>query len=140
MTDALVDISGLDKASVLAVLFNRAKSRPFRLGCTAMHVTGARAILDRGKIKLSRLGWRRLDVDLSGDSFDPSGFDSHNGPNAAADIIASLRDAEKYVQEHPPTGTCPVIPKPSTRFLQLRLMFGDWYFVGKTTHIVKVKA
>jgi hypothetical protein len=135
MSGTIVDISGLDRAKVLACLYNFAKSRPFRLGCTAMHISGAQAILARGKTRFDRLGWRYLGVDLSGDSFDSSTYDAHNQFESAARIIAHLREAEDFNIEHPPSGACPIIPKPSTRFLQLRLMFGSWYFIGKSPAI-----
>jgi len=83
--DGKIDISGLDKALVLQALYN---------GCRA--IPGSSMDVDR-PIGLSRaqnlvdanpslvfdvIQTRKLDVDISGDLFDPSGYNAINGEKA----------------------------------------------------------
>lgn len=89
-----IDLTGLDKAAVLAALFNG--SRPQGLGFMAykegnMTVENARAILDSGETRFDYLQGRVMKVNLSGDSLDPWGYDRDNGSNAAKTIIDELR-------------------------------------------------
>lgn len=89
-----IDISGLDRAAVLAALFNGARAQG--LGFLAhqegdMTVEQAQAILDTGTTYFDYLQGRVMKVDLSGDSFDPWGYDRDNGEGAAFSVIRSLR-------------------------------------------------
>lgn len=95
MGDGEVSIAGLDKADVLAVLFER--SRP--LGNGFMHYvpgpmpreTAEALVQGDGRKYFDYVQGRVMKVDLTGDSFDPWGYDRDNGPGAAAKAIASLR-------------------------------------------------
>ncbi len=89
-----IDISDLDRAAVLAALFNGARAQG--LGFLAhqdgdMTVEQAQAILDTGTTYFDYLQGRVMKVDLSGDSFDPWGYDRDNGEGAAQSVIRSLR-------------------------------------------------
>ncbi|MDB5185345.1 MAG: hypothetical protein JWN38_1153 [Candidatus Saccharibacteria bacterium] len=92
-----ISIADLDKAAVLAALFNG--SRPQGLGFLAynggegMTTEQAQAILDSGQTGFDYLQGRVMKVDLSGDSFDPWGYDRDNGQNAAKVVIDELRSS-----------------------------------------------
>lgn len=88
-----LDISKLDKAAVLATLFNNSKQQ----GMGFLHA--------RGKLPLSKeeaaellqqetyfdyLHGRVMKVDLSGDSFDPWLYDRDNGSGAAERALKTL--------------------------------------------------
>lgn len=96
-TDKLdIDISGLDKAAVLAALYNRAKQQGFGLldpeGRLPMTVEQARVEIDANpKLYFDYLRGRVLKIDLEGDVLWPGLFDRDNGPGAAAEVIARLR-------------------------------------------------
>ena len=105
-----IDITGLSKAAVLAALYNA--SRPQGLGMLraepgdmdefeAAKFCGILGddrkqdfpgnMLNRPRLSFDYLKGRVLKVDLTGDSFDPWGFDRDNGQGAAAAAIAGLR-------------------------------------------------
>lgn len=89
-----IDIGGLDKAAVLAALFNG--SRPQGLGFLNygegnMTVEEAQAILDSGQTYFDYVKGRVMKVDLEGDSFDPWGYDRDNGAGAAKVVVDELR-------------------------------------------------
>lgn len=108
--DTLVDISGLSKAAVLAALFNAAA--PIRLGFfqaagspdvmteeDAQQYVDAGTSLDSGinfggrEMYFDYVRGCSLKVKLSGDSFDPWGFDHDNGGDGAAQrVIDRLRE------------------------------------------------
>lgn len=107
MTDKqMVNISGLDKAAVLAVLFNA--STPSGMGfLQAQHGPSVMTIEDAKKVigngggehgPLTGLGFdylfgRPLKVNLTKDEFDPWGFDRDNGgPGTAQRLIEELRN------------------------------------------------
>lgn len=88
------DLTGLDKAMVLAALYNGAK--PLNLGFmnydpTPMSNEEARALLERTK-RFDYLKGRVMKVDLSEDQLDPRLYDRDNGQNAAQTLIDSLRE------------------------------------------------
>jgi len=109
-----VDISGLGKAEVLQALYNG--SRPMGMGMFRAVMLGNESIFMTleeaekaletgddheqdfgsfrgGKIYFDYLNGRPLKVDLSGDSFDPWGYDRDNGGDGtAARIIQNLRE------------------------------------------------
>lgn len=101
----MIDLTGLDKAAVLAALYNG--SRPLGMGRlhfdpADMTIEEARALLadpeptsdigfSRKRMDFDYLKGRVMKVDLSGDTLDPWGYDRDNGEGAAAQIIASLR-------------------------------------------------
>lgn len=98
----MIAISKLDKAAVLAALYNNArvqglgylKSRP-----GDMTVEQARQELQRGddhhntNLCFDYLHGRVLKVDLSGDAFDPCLYDRDNGDGAAQRAVASIAES-----------------------------------------------
>lgn len=99
-----ISIAGLDKAAVLAALYNR--SRPQGMGFLQydpepMTVEGARTILNarEGSCYFDYLNGRVMKVDLSSDEFDPWGFDRDNGSGAAQEVIDTLRATGQLLTE-----------------------------------------
>jgi len=91
--DNKVDISGLDKAAVLAALYNRARTQ----GLGMLHYTPedmtveeAKEILDAGETYFDYLKGRVMKVRLRGDSFDSFLYNRDNGPGAAEAVIEEL--------------------------------------------------
>lgn len=105
----MVNISDLDKAAVLAVLFNA--SAPGGMGFlqagfgpSVMTVEDAEQVIDNGgspdpgfphgNLSYDYLFGRPLKVDLRGDEFDPWGFDRDNGGTGTAQrLIDQLRSS-----------------------------------------------
>ena len=98
----MVDISGLDKAAVLATLFNASAPGGMgfiqaRFGPSIMTVEDAQQVINaggtnRGKLSFDYLFGRPLKFDLIGDEFDPWGFDRDNGGTGTASrLIEDLR-------------------------------------------------
>ena len=91
----MVSITGLNKADVLAALYNA--SRPQGMGFMAfdpkpMDRERAQNILDEGQTYFDYLKGRVMKVNLSkDDEFDPWGFDRDNGQGAAQTAITALR-------------------------------------------------
>jgi hypothetical protein len=104
--DPIVDISGLDKAAVLAALFNRAGA-PLPGSAAMLHYTPApmsveeaRAIIEKdlarpgnwtGIIFYGYLEGRCLKIDITGDTFNSWLYDREYGPGAAQRAIDELR-------------------------------------------------
>lgn len=110
MSDSqMVDISGLDKAAVLAVLFNA--SAPGGMGFlqagrgpSVMTVEDAEQLISQGgsqdpgpvhqPLRYDYLFGRPLKVNLEDDEFDPWGFDRDNGGAGTAQrLIDELRSS-----------------------------------------------
>lgn len=91
----MIDISGLDKAAVLAALYNN--SVPLGMGLlhfdpTPMSVEDARAILNIDRVPyFDYLHGRVMKVDLANDELDPRLYDRDLGEGAAKSVIDSLR-------------------------------------------------
>ena len=91
-----VDITGLDKAAVLAALYNA--SLPQGMGILhyrpePMSTEQARTLLGQTTY-FDYLVGRVMKVDLESDTeFDSWGYDRDLGADAAARVIADLRDA-----------------------------------------------
>ena len=91
-----VDIRGLSKALVLAAMFNA--SRPQGMGFISslsgpdgLDIEAAEKEIAKS-LDFDYLFGRPLKFDLTGDSFDPWGYDRDNGgPGAAQKIIDRLR-------------------------------------------------
>lgn len=93
-----MNISGLDRAAVLATLYNR--SRPQGAGFIQfnpkpMAVEEAREILDKGFLYFDYLKGRVMKIDLSEDEVNTWGFNRDNGPNAAEEAIEELHKSGK---------------------------------------------
>jgi len=114
MEEGMVDISGLDKAEVLAALYNGSHQQGagflHAAGRTDMTVEQARSIISPNsapdprmfpwdarsakELKFDYLHGRVLKIDLSGDTFRVWGYDRDNGQGAAERIITSLRESK----------------------------------------------
>lgn len=100
-----IDIRGLDKAELLAGLFNA--SKPQGLGFlaqgrnSAMTVDDAREVLRMAGDRpyFDYLRGRVMKVDLSGDSLEPRMYDRDNGEGAALKVVGTIR-ARLAVQFH----------------------------------------
>lgn len=115
-----VDISGVDKAQLLAALFNR--SQPMGMGWLQaaagperMTTEDAQKLIDKaqagsrsddhgrnfnldsdGDLYFDYLFGRPLKVDLSGDEVEPWGYDRDNGgPGTFSDIVDEVRRLAK---------------------------------------------
>lgn len=95
----MVDISGLDKAAVLALLFNASAPGGMgfltaQFGPSVMTVEDAEYVIHdgdspdpdfpQGNLSYDYLFGRPLKIDLEGDEFDPWGFDRDNGGTGTA--------------------------------------------------------
>ena len=92
----MIDISKLNKAEVLAALYNN--SRPLGLGILDYDPTPMLAeeaeILLQNQQRFDYLKGRVMKVNLSGDSFDEYLYDRDNGPGAAFNAITHLIQTE----------------------------------------------
>jgi len=94
----MINIKGLDKAEVLAALYNA--SQP--LGMGFLHydpkpwtAEDAREYMEEyGGLYFDYVKGRVMKVDLSHSDFDEWGFDRDNGQGAAARAIDAIRPAE----------------------------------------------
>jgi hypothetical protein len=90
-----ISLEGLNKADVLAALYNVAK--PLGMGFLhydpqPMTTEEAQSILDSGATYFDYLKGRVMKVNLSGNDMNPGSFDRDNGAGSAATAIAALRD------------------------------------------------
>jgi len=95
----MISIKGLDKAEVLAALYNRA--RPQGMGFLQwtpqdMSIEEAKETLQYGPY-FDYVQGRVMKVDLSKDEFDSSLYDRDNGLGAAEMVIARLREDQEEV-------------------------------------------
>jgi len=89
----MIDITGLDKATVLAALYGNA--RPLGMGMLHftpgdMPIEEAQQMLDEGQMYFDYVNGRVMKVDLSGDSFDPWLYDRDNGEGAALHALSKI--------------------------------------------------
>ena len=92
MSSEHIDISGMDRAEVLAALYNASKplgSWPLRFVPQDMTTVEARELLGVAAF-FDYLKGRVMKVDLSTDSLDPWLYDRDNGPGAALRALAPL--------------------------------------------------
>ena len=89
----MIDISKLNKAEVLAALYNNS----FQQGMGVMHARGQTGLsideaaeLLKETIYFDYLHGRVMKVNLSGDDLDPSLYDRDNGKGSAAKVIARI--------------------------------------------------
>ncbi len=92
----MIDITGLDKAEVLAALYNKAK--PLGLGflqATSQNMTKeeAQTLISNqgGNLYFDYVKGRPLKVDLSSDKISPNLYDRDQGQGAAETAINSLK-------------------------------------------------
>lgn len=89
-----MNIANLDKAAVLAALYNRAQTQglaALEYRMETMPLAEARTILESGKTNFDYLKGRVLKIDLRGDELDTRLYDRDNGPGAAAEALATLK-------------------------------------------------
>lgn len=90
-----IDISDLDKAEVLAALYNRAQ--PQGMGMLhydpiPMDAKEAQEILDSGSHYFDYLKGRVMKVNLGADTFSSRLYNRDNGAGAAEQVILKLRE------------------------------------------------
>lgn len=96
MVEGNIDISGLDKAEVLAALFNASKQQGMGIlqtsGRNNMTVEEAREFTSSGNDRqyYDYLRGRVMKIDLSRDELNPRLYDRDNGQGAAARALAPL--------------------------------------------------
>lgn len=103
-----VDISGLDKAELLAALYNGSHQQGMGFlharGSTGMTVEQAQAEIDErnalgpGRLYFDYLHGRVLKVDLCGSALRTRLYNRDVGDGAAENIVAALRTAQKAAQ------------------------------------------
>lgn len=92
-----IDITGLDKADVLAALYNAARTQ----GIGLLHYRPGDMTSEEARQRLEistsvdYLRGRVLKVNLSGDSLCPFAYDRDNGQGAAERVIDALRAQNK---------------------------------------------
>jgi hypothetical protein len=90
----MINISGLDKAEVLAALWNNSKSQGLSYmglnGQIKMSKDDAIPFLSRNDKYFDYLNGRVLKIDLSEDEIDPRLYDRDNGQGAALKAIESI--------------------------------------------------
>lgn len=95
-----IDIKDLDKAEVLAALYNNSKP----LGMGFLHYDPNNMTTEQAKELLKNqtnfdyLKGRVMKVNLSGESFNPWLYDRDNGKGAAARALASLVSKNEKVK------------------------------------------
>ena len=95
---AIIDITGLDKAEVLHVLYQKARYKGLGLYAAVIKysVEDARRDYEASECKyFDYLYGRVIKVDLSKDSFDSWLYDRDNGIHAAEEAINKLRGKTK---------------------------------------------
>jgi len=95
---ATIDLSTLDKADVLAALYNA--SKPQGMGIhqfdpRPMTKEDARGLLDAGHTEFDYLKGRVMKIDLSGQTLDTWGYDRDLGQGAAQRAIDSIKSDGK---------------------------------------------
>lgn len=88
-----INISGLNKAEVLAALYNNSKPQGMGfLQYTQKDITTEEAayLLDGGMTSFDYLHGRVMKVNLSGDKLDPFLYDRDNGEGAAERALSHL--------------------------------------------------
>lgn len=98
----MISLEGLDKAEVLAALYNA--SRPQGMGFVKytpepMTAEEARELLSQ-RTHFDYLKGRVMKVDLSQDTLNPWGYDRDNGQGAALEAISAIGDSERLSVIH----------------------------------------
>jgi hypothetical protein len=98
-----IDIKGIDKADLLAALYNSARQQGMGFlnsrGASSMTKDEAQKVLSDGgwltnlpgRVYFDYLNGRVMKVDIGGDTLEPWLYDRDNGQGAAARVIADLR-------------------------------------------------
>ena len=107
----MVSIAGLDKAEVIAALYNAFHAQGMgwlHYDATPMTAQkGAQLIAQQGDdLYFDYLSGRVIKVDLNGDEFDPRLYDRDHYPGAAQKVINSIVDRTNMVCDYDKHG-CP---------------------------------
>jgi hypothetical protein len=97
-----ISLVGLDKAAVLAALYNASKPQGMgflRYVPEPMTKGQAEELLSQ-QTRFDYLQGRVMKVNLSGDEFDPWGYDRYNGQGAAQRAIDGIGDNESLAEIH----------------------------------------
>lgn len=93
-----INIKGLDKAEVLAALYNASKQQGMGFmdsrGASLMSKEQAQEVIERVGLNFDYLQGRVMKVHLGGDSLEPWGYDRDNGRGAAARSLAPLLETQ----------------------------------------------
>lgn len=92
----MIDLTGLNKAEVLAALYNA--SRPQGMGFlqydpTPMATEEANQLL-QGRTRFDYLKGRVMKIDLGGEELDPRLYNRDNGEGAAERVISALKSQD----------------------------------------------
>lgn len=121
-----IDISKLDKAEVLAALFNASRQQGMgfldKSGASVMSVEDARKLTSDGSDQYyDYLRGRVMKIDLSGDQLRTGLYDRDNGEGAAARALAPLLAAVSEV------GTTPATPEITRQALDAgKIIHSGW--------------
>lgn len=91
----MIDITGIDKATLVAALFNN--SKPLGLGFfsaknnSEMTKESAQKYLDKGQTYFDYLEGRVMKIDVSGNQMDPQMYDRDNGNGAANKVVEGIK-------------------------------------------------
>jgi hypothetical protein len=92
-----MNIQGLDKAAVLAALFNASRQQGMGFmdhrGATPMTVEDARKVLEVSGPYFDYLYGRVMKIDLDGDEMDTCLYDRDNGQGAAERAVLAMIEA-----------------------------------------------
>ena len=103
-----IDISKLDKAEVLAALYNASKQQGMGFmqsrGASGMTKEEAASEIEavksaNGKIRFDYLNGRVMKVEIGGDTLEPWLYDRDNGPGAAERALAGLVSRQERIAE-----------------------------------------
>lgn len=89
-----MDIKGLDKAEVLAALYNRAKTQGMGILHYAPEMMSkgeAQKILDSGQTYFDYLKGRIMKIELESEEVETRLYNRDNGPDAAESVLTFLR-------------------------------------------------
>lgn len=94
----MIDITGIDKATLLTALYN--SSKPLAMGFifsrrTLMSKEDAQRYIDRGQTSFGYLEGRAMNIDISGDQMDPQLYDSCNRPGAAKRVVEMIKESQE---------------------------------------------
>lgn len=99
----MVDIKGLDKARVLKALYDYRHGKELSQAGMGITVEDCAMLLEK-TTHFAYLNGRAMNVDLSGDEFDPRTYDLYCGEGAAQRAVDSIRDEPKGGEDATGTG------------------------------------
>lgn len=100
---ASVDVSGLDKAELLAALFNNSKAQGLGFlqasGRPMTKEEAAKILATNTRMCFDYLQGRVMKIDISGDTIDTWGYDRDNGKGAAEAVVTKLRNGSNVATD-----------------------------------------